>query len=101
MPDKPDPLKGLDWPTPKVTVEEQMMVRVGTFTCADHNGRLETEFAITFPHDDSFKIIVELAHGVDILTTESWSRLKAVGANLTTIIIAALEGTTGGRPEAS
>ena len=90
---QPDPLKALDWPTPAMVIEEQMEVRVGLFKCADHDDRLETEFTITFPHDDTLQIMVTLAP--DDLTTESWSRLKAVGAQLTNIIMRALEEAKG------
>jgi len=79
-----------------MVIEEQMEVRVGLFHCADHEDRLETEFTITFPHDDTLQIMVTLAP--DDLTTESWSRLKAVGAQLTTIIMTALEGANGADP---
>jgi len=68
-----------------------MLVRVGVFECDRHDGRLETEFSIIFPHDESFEVIVSLA--ANALTPESWSRVKAVGANLTHIILAALEET--------
>ena len=97
MTDK-DPLEHLDRPTPAMVIEEQMEVRVGLFHCADHEDRLETEFTITFPHDDTLQIMVTLAP--DDLTTESWSRLKAVGAQLTNIIMTALEGTNRGETEA-
>ena len=97
MTDK-DPLKGLDWPTPSVTIDEQMYVRVGVFECDRHDGRLETEFSVIFPHDDSFEVIVSLAS--DALTPDSWARVKAVGANLGNIVLAALEEANGGETEA-
>ena len=92
MTDK-DPLKGFDWPTPEELIGEQVLIRVGLFKCADHDGRRETEFAITFPADDTFEIIVALAN--DNLTADSWTRVKAVGANLTALILAALEQVNG------
>jgi len=88
MTDK-DPLKGLDWPTPEELIGEHVFIRVGLFKCADHGGRRETEFAVTFPADDTFEIIVSLAN--DSLTADSWTRVKAVGANLGNIVLAALE----------
>ena len=88
-----DPLKGLDWPTPAVVIEEAMIVRVGLFKCDIHDGRLETEFSIHFPHDDSFEVVVSLA--ANSLSSESWSRVKAVGTQLTDIILEALKEANG------
>ena len=86
-----DPLAklDLDWPVPDELNGEPVLIRVGLFKCADHDGRRETEFAITFPADDTFEIIVALAN--DNLTADSWTRVGAVGANITALILAALE----------
>ena len=90
-----DPLAklGLDFPTPSVTIGEQMIVRIAAGECSNHGGRTETEFSITFPHDDTFEIAVSLAG--DDMTPDSMSRLKAVGANLVDIILRALEQANG------
>ena len=90
-----DPLAklDLDFPTPSVTIDEQMIVRIAAGECSNHNGRMETEFIITFPHDDTFELVVSLAG--DDMTPGSMSRLKAVGVNLIDIVLQALEQVNG------